>query len=199
VTALVRSATSLAPAQKDGLTMVTGTPLNRADIDAAFAATPEDAATAVVVTLKARAASKDGPKATTLMADSVTNALASMRQHAVRKLVVMQAQGTGASWPSLNFAIRVLFTHNEGFRADFDDHNQVEHIVRREAVAGQVDFVLLRPVMLVAGDSRPVQHLPEEGAGAGWLPRITRKSVAAALLDAAESSKLDGTAPVICN
>jgi nucleoside-diphosphate-sugar epimerase len=196
VTALLRSPSSITA--QDNLTIVTGTPLNPADIEKAFAAT-SDTPDAVLVTLKARAGSSNTPKATTLMADSVTNAIASMRTHGIRKLVIMQAQGTGKSWPSVPFPIRAFFTHNSSMRADFEDHNQVEKVVRQEAVKGDLDFVLLRPVMLVGGEALPVKFFPEEGTGVGWLPKITRKSVAATIMDAAQSTDHDGSSPVIAN
>jgi putative NADH-flavin reductase len=196
ITALVRSPSSLSA--QDGLTIVQGTPLTKSDIDMALAAT-SDKPTAVIITLKPRAATENTPKASALMSESALNVLASMREHGIRKLVVMQAHGTGKSWPSLNFAIRALFTHKSELRAEHEEHDRVENIIREEAKNSELVFVLLRPVMLVAGEALPIKFFPEDGSGIGWLPKITRKSVAGALLDAAETSDHDGTAPVISN
>jgi nucleoside-diphosphate-sugar epimerase len=196
-TALVRKVSSLAP--RDNLTIVEGTPLNAADIGRAFTATAS-VPSAVVVALNARRAA-DSPFAAPspdtpprMMADSVANAIRSMKQHGVRKIVIMSSMGTGSSFAGLNFLMRILFTKSN-MRLQMEDHNLVDTETRQ----ANVDFVLVRPVMLADGPTAATKVFPDCGKGSGFMPKITRSSVAKFMVEALEGDRYIGTAPVISN
>lgn len=202
VTALIRKATSLRP--EDNLTIVEGTPTNISDIDRAFMAgasrtswtTPD----AVVVTLNARrvsdspfsAPSPDTPKS--LMADSVANAITSMKKHSVRKIVIMSSSGTGSSFASLNLPMRLVFTMTN-MKYQMEDHNVVDAETRDSGV----DFVLVRPAMLTEGSEAEVKVHGDDGQGSGFIPKISRESVAGFIVKAAQGSEFVGRSPVISN
>jgi len=204
VTALVRSATSLTP--RDNLTIVTGSPLSEADITAALSLTPSDPPTAVLVALSQRRVS-DSPFAAPdpstpprLITDSLKAAIAAMRAHSppVRRLIVNAAQGTGSSFASLNFAFRPLFRHSN-MRFTIEDHDAADEVVRAAAAAGHVDLVQFRPAMLADGEAKPVKSYGDEGKHIGFMPSITRRSVARVMVEAAEGDEWVGQSPVIAN
>lgn len=225
LTALVRDSSSSALPAREGLTLVTGSPLSAADVARAFAAgaTPVDA---VLVTLRL-ATTSDSPMAGLLPdtpphlgADSVRNLLAAMQSGtgagtgsgsgsssstaaaaAVRKLVVLNAQGTGSSLAGATHLHRAMFHLLGGLRRQLEDHNAVDALVRAAAAErpGELDFVLARPVMVVDGDAAPVRDWGDDGRGSGLLPRITGRSVARFMVEAAEGDEFNGRSPVITN
>ena len=199
VTALVRNASSL-KAEK-GLTIVVGSPLNEADIGKALAVERVDV---VLVTLNARRVSGspfaapdpvDSPPR--LMADSVKNALSAMKTSAppVGKIVVMSSAGTGDSWAGLNCMMRGLFTYTS-MRYSREDHDAVDQELKSE---DSIKFVEVRPWRLTDTEAAEVRVYPDDGQGAGFMPSISRASVARFLVEAAEESTYDGRAPVISN
>ncbi|KAH8889414.1 TrkA-N domain dehydrogenase [Thozetella sp. PMI_491] len=203
VVALVRKATSLA--ERPGLSTVVGEPLSKADVDAALAsATASGPVDAVVFALNARrvadspfaAVSPDSPPG--MLTDAGNNALAAMKKHGVRKLVVLSTVGTGNSWKSMNFLFRGLFSHSN-MRFQVDDHNNLDAAVRKAAADGSINFVMARSCMMTDGEEAEVKVHPDDGAGLGFLPKISRKSVARFLVRAVESEEWNGTTPIICN
>jgi hypothetical protein len=76
-----------------------------------------------------------------------------------------------------------------------EDHNLVDELTRKAGV----DFVLVRPVMLAEGDAAETQVFPDDGRGAGFMPKITRASVARFMVEALEGNTFDGRSPVITN
>lgn len=206
VVALVRKPDSLTA--REGLTTIIGSPLSPADVDAAFArATAETSPPldAVILALNARRVS-DSPFAApspdtppTMLADAAKHAVAAMERHGVRKLVVMSAQGTGSSRAGLNLLLRFMFAHSN-MRFQMDDHDKMDAFVREAAARdGTIDYVLVRPAMLTDGEAKEVKLHGETGSGAGFLPQISRKSVAKFMVEATESKEWDGTAQVVTN
>ncbi|KAG9253760.1 NAD-dependent epimerase/dehydratase [Emericellopsis atlantica] len=201
VTALVRNPAPLE--EREGLTIVKGSPLNVTDIARALETKtfPFDA---VFFTLNARRVS-DSPFAAAdpvnspprLMADSVRNAIAAMRGATppVPKIVVMSAAGTGSSFKNLNFLIRLVFTHTN-MRLSREDHDAVDKELRD---AQGIRFVEVRPHMLTDAEAADVKVYPDDGKGAGFMPKVSRASVARFMVQAAESSEYDGKAPIIAN
>lgn len=194
VTALVRSPTALP--LRENLTIVQGTPLSLPDITSAFSPT----ISAVVVALNARRVS-DSPFAAPspdtpprMMADAVANAIQAMKQHHVRKIVIMSSVGTGNSFANLNLLMRLVFTKTN-MSLGREDHNLVDELTR----AAGVDFVLVRPVMLAEGDAAEIKVFPDDGRGAGFMPKITRASVARFMVQALEGDAFVGRSPVITN
>ncbi|WYZ36794.1 hypothetical protein EsH8_II_000300 [Colletotrichum jinshuiense] len=200
VTALVRDPSAVAPRQN--LTLAAGTPLSLPDLRAAMLS--PRAPDAVIVALNPRRQSDspfaalhpDSPAA--LIRDSVRNALEAMRgSPRTRRIVVNSMQGAGASRGSLLFPLRVLFDHSN-MKHTLDDHNAVDALLTGEEGKG-VDWVLVRPPMLVEGEPLPVKVFGDDGSGVRWLPKITRRSVAGFMLDAVEKDDWKRQAPVITN
>lgn len=201
VIALVRSKASLE--ERKGLEIVTGSPLNTEDIARAISssATPPDA---VLVTMNARRVS-DSPFAAPdpanspprLMADSVHNTIDAMNGASppVRKIVVMSSVGTGDSMENVNCMMRLVFDHTN-MKYSREDHDAVD----QELKNGQnITFVEVRPWMLTEGEAAKVKVYPDNGKGAGFMPKTSRASVAKFMVEAAETSKYDNRAPVIAN
>ncbi|ORY65102.1 uncharacterized protein BCR38DRAFT_484567 [Pseudomassariella vexata] len=166
----------------------------------AFTATPYSVPTSVVVSLNARRAA-DSPFAapspdtpSRMMADSVANAVGAMGKHGVRKIVIMSSMGTGSSFAGLNCLMRWLMAKSN-MRLQVKDHNAVDAETRE----ANVDFVLVRPVMLAEGLAAEVKVYPDDGKGAGFMPKITRASVAKFMVEAVEGHEYVGRAPVITN
>ncbi|KAK7743658.1 hypothetical protein SLS62_010527 [Diatrype stigma] len=199
------------------LTLVRGTPLNPTDVDSAFVAGPTPTQ-AVVVALNARRAS-DSPFAAPhptdtparMMADSVANARATMRRHRKDneggmqqrcRLVVMSSSGAGSSFAGLNCLMKGVFTHSN-MSLQLEDHNAVDAETRADFQGGEgrldFDFIFVRPAMLAEGPAAPVKAYPEDGKGAGFMPKITRASVANFIVDAVEEPIFVGKSPVITN
>lgn len=197
VTALVRNLSSFEA--RDGLTLVQGTPTEKADVRRAFdEADVNGKPDVVVVTLSAPRAS-DSPFAEVispprLMADSNANIVAAMKETGVAKIVIMQAFGVGDSWCHMNFAMRLLM-RKSNMIYQYHDHNLVDKEVRESGV----NFVMVRPCRLTEGDAKPVREWKEDGKGVPLLASITRQSAAVWLANAAERNTWDNKAPVISN
>ena len=196
VTALLRNPTSLTA--NDSLKIVQGNPLNKSDIEKALLASTNDVPQAIIVTLNATRES-DSPFAkpvapSLLVSDSVRNARQVMQTHGLKKLVIMSAVGVGDSFPSLNFLMKPIIKYTN-MALQYHDHNVADDETR----ASDLDWVLVRPVMLKQGDAQPVKHLGNKGEDAGFMPSISRASVASFLVDAVENNTWDKSTPVICN
>ncbi|CAJ2513199.1 Uu.00g013180.m01.CDS01 [Anthostomella pinea] len=200
ITALVRNTSSLAP--QGNLTIIRGTPLNPHDIATAFTASPTSVPTAIIVALNARRAS-DSPFAAPspdtpprLMADSVANAIAGMKAHGASRIVIMSSQGAGTSFAGLGWMMRLVFSKTN-MKLQMEDHDAVDAETRRQA---GVDFVMVRPVMLAEGPAAPVRVYGDEGRGIpGFMPKITRASIARFMVEALDGEEYVGRAPVISN
>lgn len=193
VTALIRKAESLEP--KAGLKIVVGTPTNKEDVHAAFSESNPDV---VIVTLSAPRAA-DSPFAAVvspprLMANSVANVVAAMKEFSTAKIVIMQAFGVGESWPNMHWVLRLLMKKSNMIY-QYDDHN----LVTKETKSSGEEYVLVRPARLEEGEAKEVKEWAEDGKGVPMMGAITRGSVAKFLAEAAEKTTWDGTAPVITN
>lgn len=197
VTALVRNPSSLEP--QPGLTIAKGSPLDASSIEAAFKATDNtDQPSAVIVTLNAARAS-DNPFAKSispprLLAESVTNILATMENYGVHKFVYTSAFGVGSSAQNLPLLMRLLIRYSNLGLA-YKDHEEVDEIVKKS----KSDWTLVRPVVMTEKEKQNVKCLEDDGKGAGMSASISRASVAAFLVDAAEGDKWVQTTPVISN
>lgn len=198
VTAIVRRPETLAP--QPSLSIITGTPLNHADISKAFANAPEsDPIRAVISTLNT-ARTSDNPWAKTtsppnLMADSVRNTLTVMKEHGVKKIVVLGTNGVGSSRANSGWFFNWVVDHSN-LKITFDDHYEVQKLLEAEAGKDEdLKWVDVRATGLGNGDKKEVKVFGNEGKGVGWF--VSRKSVAGFLLDAVEGSQWDGQTPVI--
>lgn len=64
---------------------------------------------------------------------------------------------------------------------------------------GEIPFVIARPCRLTGGPPAEVRAFGDDGNGVGFMPTISRESVAQWLVAAAETSHWDGKAPVLSN
>ncbi|CAF9932183.1 MAG: hypothetical protein ALECFALPRED_005233 [Alectoria fallacina] len=197
VTALVRRPDALPP--QPNLSIITGTPLNQTDISKAFANAPRsDPIRAVISTLNTGRTS-DNPWAKTtspptLMADSVRNTLAVMREYSVKKMVVLGTIGVGSSRANIGWFFNWIVDHSN-LKIAFDDHYE---LLEAEAEKdGDFKWVDVRATGLGGGEKKEVKEFGSEGQGVGWW--VSRKSVAGFLLDAVEGSQWNGHTPVISN
>lgn len=200
VTALVRRPDSLSA--QTGLEIIAGTPLNQADISTAFASTPESDTVGAVICALNNGRTSDNPWAATtapknFMADSVKNTLAVMREHGVKKIVVLGTRGVGSSRANFPWIMRIVVNYSN-LKISFDDHEAVERLLKEEASEDdKFKWVEVRATGLDDTEKKEIKHWGNEGKGVGWW--ISRKSVAGFLLDAAEGDEWDGQTPVISN
>lgn len=178
---------------------ILGTPLSKADIEAAITAVPGEDIGAIIVTLNARRES-DSPFSAPvapprLMADSHENLIEAMRKFNIPKIVTMSAFGVGSSSPHLNIILRVLIRKLSNMSYQFKDHDLVD----TEVKASGINYVLVRPSMLTEGPPAPIREWGEKGVGVGMLYKITRESVAEFLVDAAVEAKRNRETVVITN
>ncbi|KAK4695296.1 hypothetical protein P7C71_g2431, partial [Lecanoromycetidae sp. Uapishka_2] len=200
ITALVRRPDALSA--QDDLSIVTGTPLSQADIAKAFASAPtSDPIKAVVSTLNTGRTS-DNPWAKTtapdnLMATSARNAVAEMKKHNVKKIVLLGTVGVGSSRANSGWFFNWIVDHSN-LKITFDDHYEVQKLLEAEAEKDSaLKWVDIRATGLSNGKKYPIKEFGNEGKGVGLF--ISRKSVAGLIIDAVEQDKWDGQTPVVSN
>ncbi|KAI1269706.1 NAD(P)-binding protein [Xylariaceae sp. FL1019] len=199
VVALVRSRARFTFSARSGVTVVEGTPFKREDITKAYLASPTPPH-AVIVALSIKRVTEspfsavDPDTPDRFMENSVANAMDAMKEHKTDRIIIMNQWGSGNSWNSMNFLFRTLYTHSpmkHGLKA----HNSIDNETR----AAGVKFVLVRPVILTDGDAAPVKTWPDDGFGVGFVPKISRASVARFMVDALGNDSFLGQSPVVTN
>ncbi|KAK5997294.1 hypothetical protein PT974_02649 [Cladobotryum mycophilum] len=108
------------------------------------------------------------------------------------KIVVNSLFGAGSSWPNMSFPLRFVM-HHSTMKLTIKDHNKVDALVRESGLP----FVLARPARLTEGAVTKVKVWPDDGAGCGWNPSISRDSLGKWMVHAAESNEWDGKSPVL--
>lgn len=112
------------------------------------------------------------------------------------KVVTMQAFGTGSSNKNVWWPMRMVLNHTS-MAVGQRDHNMVEEVMKESGLK----WTLPRPVMLSEAEKKKVADCGDAGdaKGMGIMPSVSRKSVAAFLLDVAEDEggKWVGRTPVI--
>lgn len=198
VTALIRRPDALTP--QPSLSIVAGTPFNPADVSKAFDNAPRsDPIRAVISTLNT-GRTGDNPWAKTtsppdLMVASVRNTLGAMKEHGVKKIVVLGTNGVGSSRANGGWFFNWIVDHSN-LKITFDDHYEVEKLLVAEAAKDpELKWVDVRATGLSNGKKKNVKEFGNEGKGVGWF--ISRESVAGFMLDAVEGSQWDGQTPVI--
>jgi putative NADH-flavin reductase len=190
VTALIRNPSTLPT--KEGLTIVKGTPVEPSNIERAFNAVKGDLPTAVIVTL-----ASPKVKGTRIMTAAHENLIAAMKSHGVSKIATLSSFGVGSSFPNITVLMRFAISRTSlGYT--FEDHHQVDETLKKSGL----QFVLFRAARLTMAKKAPVQFFGDDGKGLGvfaGLGGISRASVAACLVDAAEKSTWDRSTPVITN
>lgn len=131
------------------------------------------------------------------MAHSVRNALAVMREHGVKKMIVLGTTGVGSSRDTSGWLKNFIVDHSN-LKITFDDHFEVEKLLEQEAKSDpEFKWVDVRATGLDNGAKKPVKEFGNDGKGVAMF--VSRKSVAGFMVDALEQGKWDGQTPVISN
>lgn len=186
VTAFARGAARLAQAiQSPLLHCVAGDALNAAELDAAIAGHD-----AVIVTLGIRESAIGvrlrGPRATALDVRSTgtRHAIAAMRRHGVRRLVVQTTFGAGETRAKLPWLYRLMFAAL--LKPQIADTEVQEQAVR----ASGLDWTLVQPVNLSDADEAAEPHLSVDGATRRMV--VTRGQVGRVLAGALQRREFVG-------
>lgn len=150
--ALVRTTGSLAA--RPGLTIVTGSPLVKSDIEATLTAAPSHAPpSAAIITLNT-VRKTDSPFAPPLspprfLADSAANVCAVLAQAGISRIVVMSTAGVGDSWGPLPWVSKA-FMGWTNIKHALEDHNLVDKEIR----STKMDWTLVRASRLEFDDPK---------------------------------------------
>jgi predicted RNA-binding protein with TRAM domain len=120
-----------------------------------------------------------------------------MSTYGIKKLVIVSAFGVGDSNPNVWWPMRQVLNKSQMAYA-FDDHNALEGIVRESS---RVEWTLVRPVMMDDGNEAEVTVFGDQGEGLGYIPKVSRASVAGFVVRVAESKmgEWSGRTLVIAN
>lgn len=91
------------------------------------------------------------------------------------------------AWP-----LRAVLNHST-MKIAIKDHNNMDELIRNSGVP----FVFARAARLTEGPAEAVRIWPDNGQGCGWNAAISRASLAAWMIKAAEVSEWDGRSPVL--
>ncbi|KAL7958085.1 hypothetical protein V8C34DRAFT_324604 [Trichoderma compactum] len=199
VTVLTRNPSSLP--STPNLTIVRGSPSSQQDVQAALS-TPTTPST-ILITLNQRRTS-DNPFAP-LSPDSPPNLFASTTSVLLAaiaatpftrppKIIVNSIFGARESWKTLGWAFRAVLSHST-IKFAVKDHNNMDALIRESGVP----FVFARAPRLTDGPAAQVKVWPDNGQGCGCNVTLSRESLGAWLITAAESNEWDGKAPVLTN
>ncbi|KAL6799233.1 hypothetical protein GGI42DRAFT_355578 [Trichoderma sp. SZMC 28013] len=199
VTVLTRNPSSLPP--NPNLTIIKGSPSSQQDVQTALS-TPTTPST-ILITLNQRRTS-DNPFAP-LSPDSPPNLLASTTSVLLAaiaatpfahppKIIVNSIFGAHESWKNLGWAFRAVLSHST-MKFAVKDHNDMDTLIRESGVP----FVFARAPRLTDGPAAKVKVWPDNGQGCGWNVTLSRESLGAWLITAAESDEWDGKSPVLTN
>ncbi|KAI0455059.1 hypothetical protein F5B21DRAFT_212277 [Xylaria acuta] len=126
--------------------------------------------------------------------DSVANAISVMKDFGTKRIIIMSQWGAGNSFNSMNFLFRAIFRYTN-MKDGHAAHNALDEETRKAGV----EFVLARACVLADGEAAPVHLYPDDGKSIGFLPKITRASVARFMVEACEKDDFVGKSPVISN
>ncbi|RSL93521.1 hypothetical protein CEP52_013184 [Fusarium oligoseptatum] len=199
--ALVRTAGSLTP--RPGLTIVTGSPLSKPDIQKALSAAPSLTPSAAIVTLNTVRKS-DSPFAPQLspprfLADSCANICEALKTSGIYRIVVMSTAGVGDSWANLPWLSKA-FMGWTNIKYALEDHGLVDKEIR----STKMDWTLVRAVRLEFDNpkkktdtKKDVQTLSSDGAGMGMADSVSVASAARFLVKVAVEGLFSKSAVVI--
>ncbi|EPE24510.1 NAD(P)-binding Rossmann-fold containing protein [Glarea lozoyensis ATCC 20868] len=186
--ALVRTSTSLTP--RDGLTIVTGSPLSKPDIRSALLATPSLPLSAAIITLNTVrksespfAAQLSPPR---LLADSCANVCQVLEDAGIFRIVVMSTAGVGDSWGNLPWLSKAFLGYTN-VKFALADHNLVDEEIR----STRMEWTLVRAVKLKFDDGKltdanmGVRTMDSDGVGMSLTDSISVSSVARFLVKVA--------------
>ncbi|KAF7547650.1 hypothetical protein G7Z17_g7582 [Cylindrodendrum hubeiense] len=139
--ALVRMSSSLTP--RLGLTVVTGSPLSKSDIESSLSAAPSLTPCAAIITLNTNRKS-DNPFAPQVspprfLADSCANICEVLEQAGIHRIVMMSTAGVGDSWANLPWLSKA-FMGWTNIKYALEDHGLVDKEIRLT----KMDWTLVR-------------------------------------------------------
>lgn len=154
--ALVRTSSNLGP--RPGLTIVTGSPLSKPDIQRALSAAPSQTPSAAIITLNTVRKS-DSPFAAQVspprfLADSCANVCEVLEHAGIHRIVVMSTAGVGDSWANLPWLSKA-FMGLSNIKYALDDHGIVDEEMRLRT---KMDWTLVRAVRLEFDDPKQKQR-----------------------------------------
>jgi uncharacterized protein YbjT (DUF2867 family) len=190
VVALVRSPSNVEA--RPGLTIITGTPLSKTDIERALAAVPGLKAFGAIMTLNTTRRSErslalqSSPRR--FLADSCANTCEVLEEAGIRRVVVMSMAGAGESWNNLPMLTRAFIKLSK-LRYALKDHDVVDQEIRQT----RMNWTLVRPVRLQSADPDQkqddapldVQTLGSSGDGMRLTDSASVEAVARFLVEAA--------------
>jgi len=197
--ALVRTEGSLKP--QPGLTVVTGSPLSKADIQSALTAAPGGLVPSAAIMTLNTVRKSDSPFAPQLspprlLADSAANACAALQEAGIRRIVVMSTAGAGDSWGNLPWLTKA-FMGWTNIKLAVEDHNLVDKEIRETGL----DWTLVRASRLEYEDAKQktadVQTLDGAGVGMRMTDSVSVTSAAGFLIKAAVEGLFVNKAVVI--
>lgn len=117
-----------------------------------------------------------------LLRDSLPVVEEAMGRAGVSRLVVLSAWGVGDTARTASAPVRLGFA--TAMRAVYTDHAEAEEALR---ASGRIDLTTVHPVILTDGadDSSVVVRPLDEVRHVPGVPKVSRRAVAAALIDAA--------------
>lgn len=186
--ALVRTPGSLS--SRPGLTVVTGSPLSKSDIQTTLSAAPSLTPSAAIVTLNTVRES-DSPFAKQLspprfLADSCANICEVLEHAGIYRIVVMSTAGVGDSWPNLPWLSKAFMAYTN-IKYALEDHGLVDKEIRLT----KMDWTLVRASRLKFDGPKQkpvdtkmslVQTLGSNGDGMRLSDSISVSSVAGFLV-----------------
>ena len=116
------------------------------------------------------------------------------------KIVWLGTVGVGGSKRNCTWFFNWV-VERSNLRIAFEDHAAVQGILEEAAGkgGGGLKWTDVRAAGLTNRGKKAVKEFGGEGEGMGWLPLISRESVAGFLVDAVESDEWVGRTPVITN
>ncbi|KZL63300.1 nad-dependent epimerase dehydratase [Colletotrichum incanum] len=188
--ALVRISSSLTP--RPGLTVVTGSPLSKSDIESTLSAAPSLTPSAAVITLNTVRKS-DSPIAPQVspprfLADSCANVCEVLEHAGIYRIVVMSTAGVGESWVNLPWLSKA-FMGWTNIKYALEDHGLVDKEIRLT----EMDWILVRASKLQFDDAKQkptdtkadVQTLDSKGDGMRMTDSVSVRGVSRFLVKVA--------------
>lgn len=186
--ALVRKTSSLSA--RPGLTITTGSPLSKSDVNKALTAAPGLTPTAAIFTLNTVRKS-DSPFAAQVspprfLADSCANICTVLEEAGIRRIVILSTAGVGDSWANLPMASKA-FLGWTNVKYALRDHAILDEEIRQT----KIEWTLVRAVRLEYDDAKDttevkaVKTLGSNGKGMGMMDCIDTSSAARFLVEAA--------------
>jgi uncharacterized protein YbjT (DUF2867 family) len=194
--ALIRASSSNTLAPRVGLTIVTGSPLSKLDIQNASRQTPS----AAIITLNTVRQS-DSPFAPQVspprfLADSCANVCEVLEHAGIRRIVVMSTAGVGDSWAHLPWLSKA-FMGWTNVKYALEDHGVVDKEIRLT----KMDWTLVRASRLRFDDDKrqkaEVQTLGSSGEGMRMTDSVGVEGVARFLVKVAVEGLFVNSAVVV--